>query len=80
MTLRHVPAHDAWVFDPDDGSGKLRTLREPHGPPTRGQLRRLMELGLLEIRDVPGQPFTKLDAARAIDQALQPRVDGGGGG
>jgi hypothetical protein len=46
-----------------------RTLTDPKGAPSGRQLLRLHHLGLLELRDTPGEPITKLDAARAIDQA-----------
>ena len=58
------PGLDGWVFETPTGP---RILKNPDGPPTGRQLLRLAHAGLLEIRDEPGRPLTKLDAARAID-------------
>lgn len=65
MTLRHDPETGVWEFMTETGP---RTLGDPEGPPTGRQLLRLAYLGLLEIRDKPDRPLTKLDAARAIDR------------
>lgn len=69
MTLRFNP--DAWMFPFGDG---WRTLAEPQGPPTARQLLRLAHLGLLEIRDTPGETITKLDCAQALELAEEARA------
>ena len=66
MTLRYNADTGAWMLPFGDG---WRTLTVPNGAPSCRQLLRLSHLGLLELRDTPGQPITKLDAAHAIDQA-----------
>jgi hypothetical protein len=50
-----------WQFR--HGDGDWRTLVNPDGPATERQLRKLARLGLLAAP-------TKLEAARAIDEAL----------
>ena len=65
MSLRFDPL-TGWVFDTPNGQG---ILRDPHGPPSARQLLVLARAGLLELRDEPGEPITKLGAARAVDRA-----------
>jgi hypothetical protein len=48
--------------------GSCRTLRDPYGAPSARQLLLLAHRGLLEFRDEPGEPLTKLAAAKAIDR------------
>jgi hypothetical protein len=65
MSLRFDPL-TGWVFDTPNRS---RPLRDPHGPPSARQLLVLARAGLLELRAEPGEPITKLGAAKAIDCA-----------
>lgn len=67
MSLRYDPLA-GWVFDVD---GEVRAIREPDGLPSGRQLLWLCAHGLLELRDEPGAPVTKLAAARAIDEAKE---------
>ena len=53
------------------GDGLRRPFEAPHGPPTARQLLPLAHLGLLELRDEPGRPLTKLVCARALDAEEQ---------
>ena len=64
-SLIYDPELDGWVFETPVG---VRVLNNPDGPPTGRQLLRLAHAGLLEIRDEPGRPLTKLAAALAIDR------------
>ena len=65
MTLRYDPAARGWWFETPSG---WRVLKDPDGPPTGRQLLRLAHAGLLELRDEPGRPVTKLDCAKALDR------------
>ena len=65
MTLVYDPAAGGWWFETPTGP---RMLKDPDGAPSGRQLLRLAYLGLLKIRDEPGRPLTKLDAALAIDR------------
>jgi hypothetical protein len=66
VTIRYDPAAGGWAFDTRSGQG---ILRDPYGPPSARQLLTLARAGPLELRDEPGEPITKLGAARAIDRA-----------
>jgi hypothetical protein len=68
MTVRYDPTTSEWMFQYGDG---WRKLEAPHGSPTARQLLRLNHLGRLQIRDEPGEPVTKLDAALALDRQEQ---------
>ena len=65
MTLRFDPL-TGWTFDTPAGP---RVLRDPDGLPSGRQLRLLAARGLLELRDEPAEPLTKLDCALAIERA-----------
>jgi hypothetical protein len=62
---RHALVTGGWQFDTPSGP---RLLRDPDGPPTSRQLLLLAHRALLELRDEPGEPLTKLDAAQAIER------------
>jgi hypothetical protein len=66
MSLRFNHSTKAWEFSASDG---WCALRNPYGPPSARQLLALSRAGLLELRDEPGEPITKLGAAWAIDRA-----------
>jgi hypothetical protein len=68
MTLHYDHDQAAWTFDTPRGA---RELRDPDGAPTKRQLLWLATRGLLELRDRPGEPFTKLDASLAIDRETE---------
>ena len=68
MTLRFDDSSKEWKFSL---GGSWRTLADPYGPPTGRQLLMLAHRGLLEIRAEPERKITKLEAARAIDQARE---------
>jgi hypothetical protein len=66
VSLRFNHATKAWEFS---AAGSWCALRNPYGPPSARQLLVLARAGLLELRDEPGEPITKLGAARAVDRA-----------
>lgn len=68
MSLAYDPLTGGWTFDTPAGPRLLSNL---DGPPSGRQLLWLCAHGLLELRDVPGPPVTKLAAARAIDEAKE---------
>jgi hypothetical protein len=61
VTLRQNA--NGWEFW--SGTG-WRQLSDPRALPTARQLLRLAAEGLLELRDRPGEPLTKLECAEAI--------------
>jgi hypothetical protein len=67
VTLR-VDPEGRWQFARGE---RWFTFRDPDGPPSPHQLRWLAARGLLEIRREPAPPLSKLDCARAIDQARE---------
>jgi hypothetical protein len=55
----------------DARTGDMRALKDPDGPATPNQLRKLNALGLLAAVEADhGQPLTKAEAAWLIDDAL----------
>jgi hypothetical protein len=66
VSLVYDPLIGGWVFQTPSGP---RVLRDPDGLPTGRQLRLLAHRGLLEIRDEPAEPLTKVVAALAIEGA-----------
>jgi hypothetical protein len=66
MSLRFNHTTKAWEFSTGDG---WCALHNPYGTPSARQLLVLARAGLLELRDEPGEPLTKLAAAKAIDRA-----------
>jgi hypothetical protein len=66
VSLRLNHSTKAWEFSAGDG---WCALRNPYGSPSARKLLALSRAGLIELCDEPGEPLTKLDAARAIDRA-----------
>lgn len=66
MSLRFNHSTKAWEFSTVDG---WCALHNPYGSPSARQLLTLARGGLLELREAPAEPLTKLAAAKAIDRA-----------
>jgi hypothetical protein len=68
VSLHYDPVLDAWFFDV---GGQVRAFGDPDRLPSGRQLLWLCAHGLLELRDEPAEPLTRLDCALAIDRAKE---------